>query len=101
MWFREISVKDANRMKQRFLFVDIRKKQDYEKGHIKGAINIPYENLEIKKELPLREQEIVVYCQLGTLGIKAVRMLESIGYKAYNLSGGFQRWTGETETNIF
>ena len=97
MWFREISPRDAIKQKNRFLFVDIRSTEEYEKSHIKGAIHIPYERLENKKELPLRGKEIVVYCQLGTLGIKAVRILESLGYRAFNLSGGFRRWNGERD----
>ena len=99
MWFREISTKDVIHDMQRYLFVDIRTKQEYNKMHIKGAVNIPYEKLERKEDLPLRGKDIVVYCQLGSLGIKAVRILESLGYRAFNLSGGFRRWNGEFENS--
>ncbi|MDF2821726.1 MAG: hcaD [Clostridiales bacterium] len=101
MWFKEISIKEAlNCLKKKnCIFVDVRTKQEYNEGHIKGAINIPFDSLEIKKDLPLRGNEIVVYCQVGTRGIRAARLLESLGYRVVNLSGGYLNWTGEVEKN--
>lgn len=71
--------------------VDVRSKQEYDEGHIDGAINIPeYEiNKDVIRNLNDFDREIVVYCQTGHRGEQAYKKLINLGYKkVFNLYGG-------------
>ncbi|HIF9273145.1 FAD-dependent oxidoreductase [Photobacterium damselae] len=61
-------------------------------GFIKGAINIPLDQLRHRmNELP-KEKEIIIYCAVGLRGNVAYRQLINNGYKARNLMGGYRTW---------
>lgn len=76
--------------------VDVRGAVDFEKSHIPGAINAPYDSIE-KAGLP-REGNLVLYCgnnqcPWSKLG---ARTLENAGYKNVRvLDGGITNWTAE------
>ena len=77
-----------NKMKQGAVLVDVRSPQEYQEGHLQGAISLP--EYEIKKTvdtvLPDKTQEIIVYCSTGHRSLKAQKQLEKLGYqKVYNL----------------
>src|SRR5262245_23149340 len=75
--------------------VDVRERDEWDEGHIPGAVHIPRGFLEsrIETALPNREQPIVVYCQSGARSAFAAKTLEELGYtSAVNLAGGFTDW---------
>ena len=75
--------------------VDVRSSQEFEEGHLDGAINIPYYeiNRNIEKILGDKEQEIVLYCEAGVRSKKAYKKLTRLQYKnVYNLYGGLDNW---------
>ena len=80
----------------KMIVVDVRGSNDFEKGHIPGAINAPYDSIE-KAGLP-REGILVLYCgnnqcPWSKLG---ARTLENAGYKNVRvLDGGITNWTAE------
>ena len=79
------------------IILDVRTRDEYIMGHIKGAINIPNETISNTKPylLPDTDKTILVYCQGGMRAGSAVRKLKRMGYKhAYNM-GGITSWTGE------
>ncbi len=51
-------------LSKKAIFVDARTKKDYANGHIKGAINLPYDNFEteVSHFIEPKEREIIVYC---------------------------------------
>ena len=53
------------------LFVDLRDEEDYRKGHLKGAVNIPYESLQEKKEMLYGWRRIYLYCDRGNASLLA------------------------------
>ncbi len=71
------------------VIVSARSADDYVKGHIEGAINIPFEKEMIPslKELP-RDKTIVVYCYTGQTAAQTTAILRLMGYKAVSLNGG-------------
>ena len=82
--------------------VDIRQPDDYERGHIPGAINIPM------PELPRRVQDhewgddIVVACPIGQSSIQAARLLQSYegvsnDAQVASMAGGYDKWEYELE----
>ena len=72
--------------------IDLRTKEEYEQGHIPGAVNIPYDFLEdYKKRLP-RNRLLVLYCEWGTTSILAGRKLSQYGYDVLSVNGGLQAY---------
>lgn len=68
--------------------LDIRKKEDYEKGHISEAYHtFWYEVGEIIDALP-KDRKIVVICYTGQASGQVVALLKITGYDACSLSGG-------------
>ncbi|WP_063659517.1 FAD-dependent oxidoreductase [Aliivibrio fischeri] len=62
-------------------------------GYIKGAINIPVDQLRQRiHELP-KDREIIIYCQVGLRGNVAYRQLVNNGFKARNLIGGYRTYS--------
>ena len=97
MEFYEVNMKELEeKQKNGAVIVDVRSSQEYNEGHIDGAINIPY--YEIKKNvnsvLKNKNQEIVLYCQTGFRSKQAYKKLIKLEYKnVYNLYGGLDNWT--------
>lgn len=80
-----------NKIMQGAILIDVRSRQEYQEGHLPGAINIPeYEVMRrIEKEIPKKNQLIVAYCQYGGRSRNVCRMMQRIGYtNVYNLYGG-------------
>ncbi len=92
-----IDISDAKRMflKKEVLFIDARPKQFYEKVHIKGAINIPPEEMDSIEKMNLpKDKTIIVYCERKCELSKELAMeLYSLGFdKVYYLKGGIDAW---------
>jgi len=76
--------------------VDVREPELFAKGHIPGAINIPYDEAHsrILKELSPKDT-IVFVCHGGPMGDELGGILVKNGYPSvYNLKGGMRYWTG-------
>ena len=72
------------------LFVDLRTEEEYAAGHLKGAVNIPYENIEKEKRRLYGYRNIYLYCDRGNLSLLASRDLKEEGFPVINLWGGIQ-----------
>lgn len=77
------------------VILDIREKEDYEKGHIEKAIVLAQNEVahEIEDIAPEKDTPICVYCYSGNRSRRAGMILEYMGYThVYNL-GGIDKWT--------
>lgn len=74
--------------------LDVRPKEEFEAGHVQGAINIPIAELEQHLERFNPEQEIVAYCRGPhcILAFDAVAQLREKGFQARRLENGFPEW---------
>jgi len=61
--------------------VDVRDPEEYHKGHIPGAINIPSKVFATKSEILDKSKKIVVYCNSGGRSYNSYRKLMKLGYK--------------------
>jgi rhodanese-related sulfurtransferase len=90
----ETMMKDGSPM----VIVDVREPYLYSKGHIPGAINIPYDDAHgrILKELKPKDR-IVFVCHGGPMGDELGGILTDNNYpNVYNVKGGMRKWKGET-----
>lgn len=76
------------------VFIDLRRPEEYAAGHLPGAINIPYEELQERISELAAMQDVVTYsrgpyCELGP---KAVRTLRDNGVSARHLRQGIPHW---------
>jgi len=71
------------------LFLSVRKAEDYAKGHIEGAINIPFgKAMEQQFNMLPKDKKIVVYCYTGQTAGQAVAGLRLLGYDAVSMHSG-------------
>ncbi len=80
------------------VLVDVREKDEQERGVIPEAKLIPRGFLELKIEdaVPDRNREIVAYCAGGTRSALAAQSLMELGYKkVHSLVGGYTKWANE------
>lgn len=74
--------------------VDVRTPSEYERGHIRGAINLPVSEIGWRApQLFRQDQPLLVYCGSGRRSLSAVRTLNRLGFSSvYNLSQGISSW---------
>ena len=99
--YKQISQDEAKDMMARddgHIIVDVRRQDEYDAGHIPGAILIPNESIdkERPKELPDLNQIILVYCRSGRRSKEASEKLAKMGYTNIYEFGGIITWPGET-----
>ena len=98
--YQKISQAEAKEMMKKddgHIIVDVRRQDEYESGHIPGAVLIPNESIGTEKpeELPDQDQIILVYCRSGNRSSQAAQKLFDMGYtKVYDF-GGINTWDGE------
>jgi rhodanese-related sulfurtransferase len=81
--------------------VDVRSPDEYASGHVSGAVNIPIDELEARSaEIP-QNRPVVTYCNMyhpgSSRGERAADLLESLGFRARALNGGYPAWLNATE----
>lgn len=80
------------------VILDVRTQEEFDAGHIPGAILIPDYEITAKAEaiLPDKEQLILVYCRSGRRSLNAAEELAAIGYTNVKEFGGILNWPYET-----
>ena len=80
-----------------YIIIDARTQEEYDVGHISGAIMIPeYEIADrAEKELPNKDQQILVYCRSGRRSKIAAEALVKLGYTNVKEFGGIIDWEYE------
>jgi molybdopterin/thiamine biosynthesis adenylyltransferase/rhodanese-related sulfurtransferase len=77
------------------LFVDVRELDEWDEGHIPGAVHVSRGRLESRIEglIPDKGRPLVVYCSVGARSAFASKVLLEMGYEdVVNLDGGFADW---------
>lgn len=106
--YKQISQEEARKMMEEddgHVIVDVRRIDEFNEGHIPGAICIPNESIadERPAELPKLDQVILVYCRSGRRSKEAAQKLFDMGYANVYEFGGIMDWTGEVvreEVNV-
>ena len=82
-----------------YIILDVREQEEYDAGHIPGAILIPYTQIEEKARemLPDKDQLILVYCRSGRRSKIAAEALAELGYTNIKEFGGINDWPYDVE----
>lgn len=86
--------------RQEVYLIDVRPREEYEKGHIEDAVSCPQHELSDRiKELP-NDREIVAYCRgpLCLMADEAVKYLQKKGFEAARLKNGYADWIAGKNT---
>jgi rhodanese-related sulfurtransferase len=79
------------------LVISVRKQEDYDKGHIPGAVWMDSKTMFAAENLATlpTDQEIVVYCYSGQTSSQVVSALNTLGYDAKSMLFGFCAWNSD------
>jgi rhodanese-related sulfurtransferase len=78
-----------------YVLIDVRTPEEFDTGHITGAINIAVEDLtERLGEVP-GDQPVIVYCRSGNRSATAARFLIEAGYSPVYDLGGIRAWVAQ------
>jgi molybdopterin/thiamine biosynthesis adenylyltransferase/rhodanese-related sulfurtransferase len=75
--------------------VDVRERDEWDEGHLPGAVHVPRGNLEsrIEAAVPDKASPVLLYCASGNRSAFAAKSLEDLGYEnVVSLAGGFTDW---------
>ena len=100
--YLEITPQEAKKImdsQEEHIILDVREQEEYDSGHIPGAILIPYTEIEnkAKEMLPDKDAQILVYCRSGRRSKIAAKSLLKLGYTNVKEFGGIIDWKGELE----
>jgi sulfur-carrier protein adenylyltransferase/sulfurtransferase len=96
----EISEVDATQARELIesreaVVVDVREQDEWDEGHIPGAVHVPRGHLEsrIERAAPDRSHQVLLYCSAGNRSAFAAKTLGELGYEdVVSLAGGFTDW---------
>jgi rhodanese-related sulfurtransferase len=74
-----------------YTLIDVRTPEEFAAGHLDNAVNIDWYNTDFVDQLKVvpKEHTLYVYCKVGGRSAKAAALLDSLGYKAIDLTGGY------------
>jgi rhodanese-related sulfurtransferase len=101
--YTSITAEEAVELMEResgFLIVDVRREDEYESGHIPGAILLPNEEIQLgnTEPLPDRDRLLLIYCRTGRRSKEAAGKLSELGYTRVFEFGGIVDWPGDVVT---
>lgn len=100
--YEQITAEDAKKIMdsgEEYVLLDVREQDEFDEGHIPGAILISYTEIENKaiEMLPDKDAQILVYCRSGRRSKIASESLASLGYTNVKEFGGITDWRYEVE----
>ena len=81
---------------EKFVLVDVREDNEWEKGHIAGAVHLGKGIIErdVETKYPDKNTELVLYCGGGFRSALSADNLQKMGYKnVSSMDGGWRGWT--------
>ena len=100
--YEQITPEEAKKIMdsgEEHIILDTREQNEFDEGHIPGAILIPYTEIENKADemLPDKDKLILVYCRSGRRSKIAAESLAKLGYTNVKEFGGIIDWPYEVE----
>lgn len=81
------------------IIIDLRRSDEYYRGHIESAVNIPFEEIENQFSILDRYDTIILYCDRGNKSLLTAKNLMKKGFNVISLGGGFRAYSGKLAKN--
>ena len=100
--YQQISQEEAKAMMdtQVVIILDVREQDEYDSGHIPGAVLLPVGTIDettAAEVIPEKDSTVLVYCRSGNRSKTASAALAELGYTNIYEFGGINTWPYETE----
>ncbi len=100
--YQQISQEKAKEMMdtQEVLILDVREQDEYDSGHIPGAVLLPVGTITEESAagiIPQKDTTVLVYCRSGNRSKTAAKALVKLGYTGIYEFGGISTWPYEVE----
>lgn len=84
------------------MILDVRTPEEYAKGHLENAVNIPHTEMESKigEMVPAKDTVIILYCRTGNRTAKSAKVLNKLGYLNIRDMGSMQNASRMTGAKI-
>ena len=93
---RKVSVEEAEKLAQQgYQFLDIRTKDEIERGKIKDAMEMNVKAYDFQSKVNLMERDIklIVYCSAGNRSALASKLFSTLGFtNVVEMPGGYSEW---------
>ncbi|MBU3646838.1 MAG: rhodanese-like domain-containing protein [Limnohabitans sp.] len=81
--------------REKGVVIDVCSADEFAQGHIKGAVNVPLDELEsrLDKAVKNKSNPVIMVCAAGARSKRAQAMAQKLGYeKVHSLQGGLKAW---------
>ena len=95
MYIKEISGSELEKVLDEFVIIDVRTSNEYHSGHIKGAINIGFEEILDNIDQLDKEKPIVLYCRTNRRSEYAALSLIGAGFRHVFVAPGVEMYDYE------
>lgn len=100
--YQKISQEKAKEMMdtQEVLILDVREQDEYDSGHIPGAVLLPVGTIDEESAaavIPEKDTTVLVYCRSGNRSKRAAKALAELGYTGIYEFGGINTWPYDIE----
>ncbi len=90
---REIDVEElAERLAEGVVVIDVREADEYDSGHVPGALFVPLSELEQRVDEVPSGEPVLVICKSGGRSMRACNYLAPLGRHVTNIAGGTMAW---------
>jgi len=90
---REIDVDElAERLAEGVVVIDVREADEYDSGHVPGALFVPLSGLEQRVDEVPSGEPVLVICKSGGRSMRACNFLAPLGRDVTNIAGGTMAW---------
>jgi rhodanese-related sulfurtransferase len=90
---REIDVDElAERLAEGVVVIDVREADEYDSGHVPGALFVPLSELEQRVDEVPSGEPVLVICKSGGRSMRACNYLAPLGRDVTNIAGGTMAW---------
>lgn len=101
--YQQITQEKAKEMidTQEVIILDVREQDEYDSGHIPGAVLLPVGNIDedtAAAVIPEKDTSVLIYCRSGNRSKTASSTLADLGYTNIYEFGGINTWPYEIET---
>lgn len=97
--YQTINAEEAKKMmdNQNVVVIDVREQDEYDLEHIPNSVLIPLGTIDQNnKQLPSKDQTLLIYCRSGNRSKKAAKKFISLGYEKVYDFGGIIDWPYDT-----